>query len=415
MKKIPAALLAAACVLTLFSGCAKKDTGITLNVWHIWASDTESSKAPFEKVLAAYQAANPHIRVIVDATENESYKTKIRSAVAAGEAPDVFFYYAGGTMKGFVDAGALMPLNDFLDASTQSRMLPGTLVNSTFNGEIYGLTSSQVVGTFFVNQEMFDKNGIKVPTTWDELISACRAFLAKGITPFTIGAKEGWCIAQYFEPIYLHQAGFTATNAAIRKTGPFNTPDTIEAARKLQQLVDIGAFESGALGISRDEAEVSFYDGKVPMYINGSWTIGNINRSSVAGKVKIYPFPVLSPNGSLRDITGGASDVFVVSSKTRYPKEAVDLVMYIAEHLTAGLYQAGAGLPTWQVNVDESKIDPLTMELVELFKNVDTYTLWWDTFLEGEDAQLYLNTLSRLFAKQVTPEQFAAAMQSINK
>jgi raffinose/stachyose/melibiose transport system substrate-binding protein len=312
--------MALLCAAALFSGCAKKEEGVTLNVWHIWASDTESSKAPFEKVIKEYQASHPGVKLVIDATENEAYKTKIRSTVAAGEAPDVFFYWSGGRMKGFVEAGALMPLNDYLNDGTKERMLPGTAVNATFNNIIYGLPYNQSAGTFFVNQELFDQNGIQVPATWDELVAACQAFLAKGITPFTVGAKESWCITMYFDLIGLHQAGFEATYGALTKTASFNTPDMIEAARKLQQLVDMGAFGSGAMGISRDESEVPFYEGKVPMYINGSWTIANINRSEkVRGKIKIYPFPVMGPNGSARDITGGAAEIFVVNSKTKYP------------------------------------------------------------------------------------------------
>jgi raffinose/stachyose/melibiose transport system substrate-binding protein len=414
MKKLLTVLLIAVAAVSI-AGC-KKESGVQLSVWHIWASDTESSKAPFEKVIAAYQAANPSIKLTLDATENEAYKTKIRSAVAAGEAPDVFFYWSGGTMKGFVDAGALLPLDPYFDDALKGKILPGTTVNMTFDNKVYGLPHSQAAGTFFVNQELFDQNGLTVPANWDELLTVCRAFLAKGITPFAIGAKENWCIAMYFDLMYLHQAGFDATNAALRKTAPFNPEDTIEAARKLQQLIDIGAFGKGAMGISRDESEVPFYEGKVPMYVNGSWTIGNINRyENVRDKIKIYPFPALGPKGSTRDLTGGVSEIFVVNSKTKYPEESVKLAKYIAENLAAELYVAGAGFPTWQVNADESKIDPLTKDLVELFKNVDTYTLWWDTLLEGEDAQIYLNTLSSLFAKQVTPQQFADTLQSLNK
>jgi raffinose/stachyose/melibiose transport system substrate-binding protein len=245
----------------------------------------------------------------------------------------------------------------------------------------------------------------------------CQAFLAKGITPFTVGAKESWTIAMYFDLMALHQAGYQATNAALTKTGPFNIPDMVEAARKLQQLVDMGAFGNGAMGLSRDESEVPFYEGKVPMYVNGSWTIGNVNGkdSKVRGKVKIYPFPALGPNGSARDLTGGAADIFSVNAKTKYPKEAVELLAYLTEHFTAELYQSGGGLPTWQVTADESRVDPLTRDLVNLLENVDTYTLWWDTLLEGQDAQLYLENLSSLFARQITPEQFAETMQGINR
>lgn len=406
-------------LLLVLMGCTKKDGDVTLTLWHIWVADTEPMKIPFEKVVREYQAAHPEIKLVVDGTENEAYKTKIRSAVAANEAADVFFYWGAGRMKGFVDAGALLPLDEYLDAETKGRILPGGTANMTFNGKLWALPFTQWAGTFFVNQELFDRNGLSVPTTWDELVAVCQAFIAKGITPFTVGAKEPWTIAMYFDLMTLRQAGYTATNAALAKTGSFNTPDMIEAARKLRQLVDMGAFGSGAMGLTRDEAEAPFYGGKVPMYIMGSWAVGNVsgNNSSVnvGNKIKIYPFPVLGPNGSARDMTGGAVDIFTVNARTKYPKEAVDLLKYLCENLSVELYQNGIALPTWQVNVDESKIDPLLGSLVNLLQDVDTYTLAWDTLLEGQDAQVYLESLSSLFAGLITPEQFAETMQTIVK
>jgi len=42
----------------------------------------------------------------------------------------------------------------------------------------------------YYNQDMFDKAGIKVPTTVDDLYAAADAFVAKGITPFATGGAE---------------------------------------------------------------------------------------------------------------------------------------------------------------------------------------------------------------------------------
>ncbi|MDR2479992.1 MAG: extracellular solute-binding protein [Treponema sp.] len=418
MKKITAVLLIAVCCgVALFAG-GSKDKGVTLNVWHIWASDTESSKAPFENAVKDFRAAYPNINLVVDATENEAYKTKIRSTIAAGEAPDVFFYWGGARMKDFVDGNALLPLNDYLDADTMKRILPGTLDNMTFNGKVYGLPNSMLTGTFFVNEELFVQHGQKVPTNWDELVKVCQAFIDKGVTPFTVGGKEGWCIASYMDLIILRQAGLDGTRALLNKTARYaGNADFIEAGRKLQQLVDMGAFPKGSLGVSRDEAEVPFYEGKVPMYVNGSWTIGNVVRpdSKIKDKVKIYPFPVMGPKGNVNDYTGGVSDMFSVSSKTKYPAEAALAVKYITEHMSAYMYSSGAGLPTWAVKVDESKIDPLTKRLVEMTGSAKSYTLWWDSSLEAADAQVYLNNLTALFAKQITPQQFADVMQTIEK
>ncbi|EMS72898.1 extracellular solute-binding protein [Ruminiclostridium cellobioparum] len=436
-KRIPGLILAAAMLLSIAAcggSAASSDNStvsdskagssealvqkesVTLSLWHIWAADSESSKAPFEKVLADFQTANPDIKLKVDATENETYKTKIRAAVAANEAPDIFFYWSGGYMKSFVDAGKLLPLNDYLDDETRSRQLTGTLSNMTFDGKIYGLAHSMSVGTFFINKELFAQNNVKIPETYEDLTAAVKAFRGKGITPMAVGAKDTWCIDMYLDILETRQAGYDACYKALTKTGSFEEPDIIEGARKLQELIDMGAFTDGAQGVTRDESEVPFYEGKIPMYFNGSWTIGNIMRpdSKIKDKIQIIKFPKLSDKSDINDFTGGVSEIFVVNANTKFKDESVKAIKYISENFAKEVYLAGAGLPTWKVSVDESKIDPLTKELVKLTQDSKTYTLWWNTLLEGDDSQLYMNKSAELFAKRITPEQFVKDLQTMN-
>jgi raffinose/stachyose/melibiose transport system substrate-binding protein len=394
---------------------ASSDGVTTLRLWHIWASETESSKAPFEKVLKDFAVDHPEIKLVVDTIENESYKARMPTVVAAGEAPDIYYWWSGGYMKPFVDAGAVLPLNDYLDNATKSKLLNGALDNITFDGKIYGLPSVMNVVVLFVNQELFDQNGLTVPKTWEEFINVCQAFLAKGITPLAVGAKEPWTINMYTDSLGIRQAGAKAVISALNKTGSFNTPEMVETARKLQRLVDMGAFGQGTLGISRDESEVPFFEGKVPMYVNGSWTIGNINRSKAASKIKIYPFPIIGQNSNVNDFIGGPAETFVINSKTKYREAALVALKYITERFAREGYAAGVGLPTWNVQVDQSTIDPLTRSLVDLTKNASSFILYWNTYLGGSDSTLYDSTDQALFAKQITPEQFASTMATIKK
>jgi raffinose/stachyose/melibiose transport system substrate-binding protein len=432
LKKVMAGALSASLLLGLAACTGSKESTpvasdnkedsskqVTLKLWHIWASDTESSKVPFEKVLADLQKDNPNIKLEVDATENEAYKTKIRTTVAANEAPDIFFYWSGGYMKGFVDAGKLLPLNDYLNDGTKDKLLDGTLSNMTFDDKVYGLPHTMAVGTFFVNEELFAKYNIKVPTTYDELVSACKAFRDAGVsTPMAVGGKEAWCIDMYLDVLQLRSAGYSTCFDALSGKGTFEDAGIIEGAKKLQELVDIGAFGDSPMSISRDESEVPFYNGEIPMYLNGSWTIGNIQKDSskVKDKIKIYPFPACGDKSDLNDFTGGVSEIFVINANTKYKTEAVTALKYIAENSAREMYLAGVGLPAWKLNgIDESKIDPLTKQLVELTGSAKTFTLWWNTYLEGADSELYMNKSAELFAKKITPEKYAKDLQTMNE
>ena len=136
---------------------------VTLKLWHVWAADSESNRKPFLKVLDDFQKENPNIKLDIDETEAKAYDTKIKTAAAGDELPDVFYSQAGGSIKGYVDAGKILPIDDYLNDGTKDRLLSGVLSNMTFDGKVYGLPYTQATEVFFVNKEMFDQNGINIP------------------------------------------------------------------------------------------------------------------------------------------------------------------------------------------------------------------------------------------------------------
>jgi raffinose/stachyose/melibiose transport system substrate-binding protein len=80
-----------------------KDEQITLNVWHIGVDATR--RATMEKAIARYQAANPNVKVVDQAIENDPYKTKLKTAMGGGNPPDLFITWGGGWMEEFIKAG----------------------------------------------------------------------------------------------------------------------------------------------------------------------------------------------------------------------------------------------------------------------------------------------------------------------
>lgn len=421
VKKI-ATLSMSLLLLTSMAGCGSSSSGdesgkVTLKLWHIWASDSESNRKPFLKVLDDFQKANPNIKLDIDETESKAYDTKIKTAAAGNELPDVFYSQAGGYLKSFVDAGKVLPLDDYLKDGTKDKLLPGVLTNLTFNGKVYGLPYTQATAVFFVNKEMFQQNGIKIPENFSELLSAVKAFRAKGITPMTVGAKDEWPTTQYFDIMAVRDAGAKACQDALNKKASYEDPGIIDAAAKFQELVKAKAFNDGALGLTRDESEMPFYEGKIPMYVNGSWTAGNIQKadSKIKGKILALKFPVIEGGkGDINDFTGGAAEGFYVSAKTKHKAEAVKLLKYITENHSREAYLAGAGIPTWKMNVDESKIDPVTKQIVANLKEAKTTTLWFNSLLQSKDSDTYQKELTQLFSLKVTPQQFAKDMQKMN-
>lgn len=410
--------------LILFGGTAiskeKKAKQTTLKVWSIWSADSESNKAPFLKTIEEYKKAHPEVKIELTMTEAEAYKTKIRTAVAANDAPDVFYYNAGGMLKSFVDAKKVLPLSDYMSKEDMSRIVDGTLSNMTFDGKVYQLPYTLACSVMFVNTELFDKYNVKIPETWKELLQAVKTFKDAGITPMALGGKDRWTTCMYTDLIMLRAAGYEECDKAFyKKPGAnFQSAGMKLAAEKYEELIKAGAFPKDTIAITRDESEVPFYAGKIPMYVNGNWTAANCQASSsaVKGKIKAVRFPVIEGGkGSINDFMGGAAEGFCVSAKTKQKEKAIELCTYLAENHSRNAYMVGAGMPTWKMKVDDSKVDPLIKSIVDLTSKASNFLLWGNTALEGNDSETMMDIVSEMLSGDITSTQFCAKFQEILK
>lgn len=390
---------------------------VELKFSHIWGGATDPFTPAAKKVIDDYQKANQNVKIIVDTNENEAYKTKIKAMAGANELPDLFSTWGGGFSKPFIDSNSVLAIDSYITQETKDKLVNGAFNNLTYDGKIYGMPFFLAAGALFVNSELFEKNSVKIPTTYEELLAAVKTFKSKGITPMAVSGKDKWTIAMYFDVMALRVAGPEKIVKTLTKQGSFKDPEFLNAAKRFKELVDAGAFSKGAAGISNDEAEVPFYDGKVPMMFKGSWAAGKADAkdSKVAGKIKVISFPAIPDGvGNAKQFTGGAVDAVMVSANTKNKDEAVKFQMYFSENFAKESYLAGAAMPAWKSEgVDEKKLPATLVEVVKLTKDAEGFTIWWDTLLAGKDTETYLNALQELFLGTKTPEQFVDSLQTM--
>ncbi|QUH31631.1 extracellular solute-binding protein [Vallitalea guaymasensis] len=440
-KKLISIMLALTLMISL-TGCGEKNDGETVKViesqteaeasktadqsddmieisfWHLWPEGTGAQSEAVSKVIADFEAENPNIKIIADATENETYKTKIKTAIAAGEAPDLFFSWGAGWSKSFVESGMVLPLDDYIHDGTTDKLIGGALTNFTYDGKIYGLPLTLNVGIMYCNEELFEEHGIKIPETYSELKEAVIAFREKDIVPFAAGGKDRWPVMFYHNALALKIAGAEANNSALNKMESFDTPEIVDSAAKLKELYDLGAFDEGVLGLNRDESQEPFKAGEIPMYFHGSWFAGDLEKDGVPvkGKIKVVNFPIIEgANGDPNEFYGGAVDTFMVNSKVDNLDATIKFQKYLCEHLSKEFYLFGGGLPTWKVDYDTSDINPILNQITELLDDSTGFVVWWNTFLEGEDGENHMDLLLQAMVGDITPEEFAQGMQKMNE
>jgi len=387
-----------------------------LTVWTLWSNNDNAHAKSFYMALEGFKDENPDIIIKHDTTENEAYKTKIKTAIAVGEAPDVFFAWGGGFVQPFVADGALLQLDDYLDENTKGRILGKALDNFTYDGKIYGLTFAKWVGVLYCNEEMFGKAGIKIPETHDELMAAVEGFKARGIVPLACGAKDGWPAMFYQNVAALRTAGADVVNETLAGNATFETPEMLESVKLVDELVKAGAFGTGALALTNDEAKLAFLRGDVPMIYQGSWFAGEIrdpSRSLVVNKVVAKNWPSVFGGADPSQILGGAIDGLCISSNASDPEIAYKFISYVTENMSRECFRLGGGINTWELDTSGMEIDPLVEQIQDMAERASGSTLAWDTILKVEAARRHLSLCQEIFASQIEPEAFVAEMQKL--
>jgi len=382
---------------------------ITLTMWDDAAS--EENARVIAPIIERWNAENPDVQIVRDAVDVESYKMKLKTAIAANEAPDIFFGWGAGFSQPFVEAGKILELDSYLSEGIKSNLKGGVLENCIYDGKTYALPYNAWYGVLYCNTELFEKYNLELPKTYDDLLNVSKSFREQGVGAIGVGVSEGWTAMFYQNILAVSAAGADETNKALGGTGRYDSDEMLLAAKQLKELVDAGAFIDGYMGLNYDEFMALFKQGDIPMVYQGSWEAGEMvmEEYPVAGKVVPIKFP--SDNNYY---LGGAIDIYMVNSETKYKEEAVRAIEFIAQEMSKGSFEEGIGLPVYNDELDQSTLDPVTAEIIELTSQAEGLVLAWDTFLSPDEAQIHLDLVQALFAGVKTPEEFVAEMQAIN-
>ena len=287
MKKtrIMAMVLVAMLMMSMLAGCgggSKKteDTSSATSGEVVWWGWTPGSPAN-EEFVAEFNKEYPDIKVTWKQTSIDDYNAALKPALANNEGVDAFQSSAGSGNGGIeVFGGQAVDLTDAVKEALgddyKDKLNEDSITTMTVNGELRGLGVGTVYsGNIWINQDLFDKYDVKIPTNLEEWKDACKKFEENGIGGFVQGANQGAFNIDTFHAIVdnVSPGAFTkASNGDIEWTD-----ETIVKALELwKTLFDEGIMQKGALGLAQyPEANNLFMSQQYAMVMMGSWYTSN--------------------------------------------------------------------------------------------------------------------------------------------
>ena len=408
MKKLVALVLAVAMLLSLTSVFAEEQKVITL--WCI-ATESDANRPAYEAAIASVEEKF-NVKIEWEATENQAYKTKIKTAMSdPSTLPDIFFTWAGAFCGDFAAQGNVYCLEDaYKDYADQ---LPAVMLQNASYGEEkkpYAVPLTMNIVTLFANMDLLAKVGYEaVPTTYEDLIACCDALVAAGITPFGCAGSETWCVTEYLEPIIEKTIGYEKLNAIFAGEESWNDPAIATAVDAFQEMVTKGYFAADGLTLGNDQIKANFIAGNYAFYQNGSWNCGEINDAE--GNFQVALFPVMdAEKATYGQVIGGPSDSLAVSATASDPEFAAKIAFELGKEICHYGYLAGSGLPAWTPDYDTSAVKPLVSDVAAIVAAADGMVLFGDTAMSADPANIYLDYVSKVYGVEIDGAGFVEGL-----
>ncbi|PJE97512.1 sugar ABC transporter substrate-binding protein [Streptomyces carminius] len=319
--------------------------GQTVTVAGVWTGVEQEN---FKKVMAAFTEKTGAETKFVSTGDNVS--TVIGSKIEGGNAPDVVMVPQVGVLRQFAEKGWLKPLSRDTDQLADNHFAPVWKDYGTVDGIFYGLYfKASHKSTVWYSPEAFEQAGVNPPETYDQLLTAGRTLSDSGLAAFSVAGESGWPLTDWFENIYLSQAGPAMYDKLAHHEIPWTDPSVVKALTTLGELFgDDELVEGGGTGALRTDFPESVErvfgdDPKAGMVYEGDFVAGLISGQfgkRVGEDAKFFPFPAV--DGGEPPVVGGG-DAAVVLKKGGNTKAGMAFVEFLATPEAAEVWAASGG------------------------------------------------------------------------
>ncbi|WP_420805712.1 extracellular solute-binding protein [Paenibacillus wynnii] len=385
---------------------------ITLKMMHLWPDGNNSAQNKMVKeIIREFEKANPNIKIATEVLENEQYKSKLTILAASNDLPDIGFTWAAGFMDPYVKGNKFSVLDDLLQGELNGKFVAGTTEPYSFDSKTYALPVELNIVPVYYNKEIFTEFNLKPPQTLDDLKTIIRTLNDNGITPVTLGGKDGWPASFWYMYLADRIGGSEVLDKAVANQD-FTDPSLLEAARQVQELVNLNTFIKGYNGLSHDEAKVQFMNGKSAMFAMGTWELPDYTTTADISQefkdnIGYFKFPkVAGGKGNVDDWVGGPGTGLFVSQNSEHVREAKRFVSFFVQKWGEHSVVDAGVIPATKVDTAAIKLPQMFIDLLDELNKANKVTLYLDTQMKPVASSMHINLVQALFAEAVTPEDF---------
>ncbi|RVJ65701.1 extracellular solute-binding protein [Sinorhizobium medicae] len=386
-----------------------------LSFWHAYAG--QQDKVGFiDFALGEFAKAHPEVKLEVVAAEQSAYKTKLNTAMASGNPPDVFYTLPGGFLNAFVKGGQMYALDEELARDGwRDSFLESAISQTSKDGHTYAVPVDVDSVVFWYDKARFAENGWTVPKTYEELLALAEKVKGEGLVPFSLGNKDSWPATFWFQYLEMRLKGSGVVSAFVN-----GDPDATlgaEATKAMEKLAELAKqeyFPIGFNGMSDQEANMLFLNGQAAMMLNGTWQIGASADAPEGFELGYFAFPAVAGGaGDQSDVLAGVAASFGVSQKAENKADAVTLLKFLTSREVMTKYvELRKTMVTVKDATTETAAGPVLYDISnKLMKAAGHLDPFYDTAMPPAATNIYYTSLQGVLDGSLPPADAAKRIE----
>jgi multiple sugar transport system substrate-binding protein len=333
MKKSLAKLLSGALMAVgIASGTAAKAEDVTLQVWSHEA-DEPAKVALREMAARNVEKAHPGVHVKITWYEKNPMYAALRTALPAGQGPDVFYLEPDQTE--YITSGYILPLDDLINWNTIEPWARAVWVHE---GKTWGVPQEAYTNEIYYNKDELRKLGLTLPASGQfnqaDFLALVKKTRTSGITPISQGVGDRPFPGAFIVgEALLHKLGLDDYGKLLHGQLSYHDPRVIEVMNWVKELVDAGAYPKNFMTLKLGESHYYFYQKPgALMFPVGSWFTGRAFVPVEKGGMPpdfplgLMAFPAMDNAACNECKTLGIGASFVINAATQHKDIAAEFL-----------------------------------------------------------------------------------------
>jgi ABC-type glycerol-3-phosphate transport system substrate-binding protein len=375
----PAASVAILCLWPLFLLTVSSHAATTIR----WLTLSDGAwPASVKKVIAAFEAQNPDIKVELDTYPFRDLFETIEVRMKAQDADVDLISVDVPLVASYSVRGYLAPLDEYFSkAEIEKTWVKPSWQAGMYKGSFMAAPQNSSSQFFYINRKLFQQYNVTAPKalepgketnydeiaaiakndrwTWDQVVDAAKKLTkdTKGDGKIDVWGFEFDQVSRLYQLQCLGESlGRSLVSPdGLKAEGYLNSDAWIKAAQWYSNLFN--TWKVSPKNVSPAESPNLFASGKVAMFVGGEWNVPRFQEAGV--DFAIAPFPYFSEG---KPVTGTGSWHVGVAKGSNHKAEAAKFAKFLTE--------GEQGSKIWFESQGQL---PATQELLTAIENAEKY------------------------------------------